>query len=263
MAIFKLMTCAPPEVRVQTDVMDRYYYTIDTATVEDNNAWVDFNRYMNTYALIGDELIGYFNLMPIKQETAPLIQRQDLKEEDITIDHILRPDSMHHAQYLYLPAITVKDFKSFRSRQAVAALLSGMASYMLNMYDVRKLKAIYANPTTFQGNLLIKKMGFKPLHGVKKPLSGLDIYYTAPSESIVKELRALEKRYAHLVSENPWPEMGKVSLEPVTEQMLIYANPIMDDIEGRQNEAAVKADGVYYLAKYRGEYIGLARKSLG
>jgi hypothetical protein len=261
MAIFKLMTGELPECRIQTRAMDRFYYSIDTANNEETKSWGEHNPYTYTCALIGDEAVGYLTLMPLKQSTNDLILRQDLPEEDITPDHLLGANAMHHAQYLYLPAITVKDFKSFRSRQAVAALLSGMASYMLNMYDVRKLKAIYANPTTFQGNLLIKKMGFKPLHGAKKPLSGLDIYYTAPSENIVNELRALEKRYAHLVSENPWPEMGKVSLEPVTEQMLIYANPIMDDIEGRQNESAVKADGVYYLAKYRGEYIGLARKA--
>jgi hypothetical protein len=263
MTVFRLATNRTPDMRQQTDLLDSTYYTIDTASLDVINSWLNFNKLTNSYAMIDNELIGYINLMPIKTETAVLIQRQDLREEDIRPDHMLAENAMHHAQYLYLPAITVKDYKAYRSRQAVAALFSGMASYLLHMYDVRKLKSIYANPTTFQGNILIKKMGFRPLHGVKKPLSGLDIYHKVPDENIVDELRALEKRYAHLVSENPWPEMGKVALEPVTEQTLIYANPIMDDIEGRQNEATVKANGTYYLAKYRGEYVGLARKKSG
>jgi hypothetical protein len=259
MAVFKLVTNASEEQLVQTDVMDSSYYTVDTASLRVIHDWLRFNGYSNTYALIGEEVIGYINLMSIKAEAAILIQRQDLREEDIRSNHIIPFQSMHHAQYLYLPAITVKDFRNFRSRQAVAALLSGMASYMLNMYNVRKLKAIYANPTTFQGNILIRKMGFKPLHGAKKPLSGLDIYYTTPSENIVGELRSIEKRYAHLVSENPWPELGKVTLEKPTSNNDYHIKLILGNIE---NPPALD-DGPFYLAKYRDEYIGVARKAEG
>lgn len=214
MAKFNLITNRPDHIRAQTDMLDQYYYTVDTASIDTINSWLSFNPYTNSYALVGDELIGYYNLMPIKDSTAKLFYDGHLKEEDLTIDHMLSAQDMHKARYFYLPAITVKDYKSYRSRMAVAALISGMASHLLAMFDLKNIKAIYANPTTFQGNLLINKMGFKPLYKNKKPLgAGNDIYIMEFEDGFEERLRTMEKRYSKFVASNPWPELGRTGIK--------------------------------------------------
>ncbi len=213
MAVFDLYTNLDKELRKQTDVMDRFYYSIDTADIPTINSWIDFNGYTNSYALSGTEVIGYYNLMPIKESTALAFFKGMLKEEDLTTKHMFSAQEMHRAEYFYIPAITVKDYKSYRSRMAVAALLSGLSSHLLNMFDLSKVKSIYANPTTFQGNVMIRKLGFEPLYRNKKPLgAGNDIYTFEFTSEAIERLRTIEKRYARFVGKNPWPELGRTGI---------------------------------------------------
>ena len=213
MAVFDLQTNLPKNVRKQTEALDEYYYSIDTASIPVINSWLDFNGYTNSYAMLGEELVGYYNLMPIKESTARAFFNGMLKEEDITTEHMLSAQEMRKAQYFYLPAITVKDYKSYRSRQAVAALISGMASHLLSMFDLPNLKAIYANPTTYQGNMLINKMGFQPLYRNKRPLgAGNDIYVLSFEGDALDRLRRIEQRYSRFVGKNPWPELGRTGI---------------------------------------------------
>lgn len=261
MAKFNLITQRPEWVAEKANELDRKYYTIDTATPDDTNSWVRFNMLTNTFALIENDLYGYFNMMPIKESTAQLFQRQELKEEDITTEHMMSSRNMHYARYFYLPAITVKDYKDYRSRQAVAALLSGMASYLLNMFNLNEIQHVYANPTTFQGNHLMRKLGFRPLHNVKKPLASSDVYCLQPDQHFIAKMKALEKRYSHLISSNPWPEQGRVSLLPVTTDNIIHANNIAEACE--HSSIPKPNDGMHYLALYREEPIGLVYKKEG
>lgn len=245
---------------ITSERIDQYYYQVDTASVDDTNSWVNYNRYINTYALHADICYGYYNVMPITEETADLFNRHQLIEEDITSDNILPMSVMHHARYLYMPAITVRDYQSFISRQAVAALLSVMASYLLHMYDLKKIKTIYANPTTFQGNRLMKKMGFQPLHAVKRMLqSSNDIYYLNPDDIFVDYMQQLEKKYARFVNTNPWPEVGAVSLREIVQSDKILIEDVFDKLNYPLAFEEVMND--YQAAIYRSQLIGVAHKT--
>ncbi len=51
-----------------------------------------------------------------------MFEEQALKEEDLSIDHILPHSELKNAEYAYFAAIAVKDTKSYLSRQCVAGL---------------------------------------------------------------------------------------------------------------------------------------------
>ncbi len=206
MCVYDMITWAPEHHRAQAYEINNQYFSVDTAEPEDVYDWVNHNRLMVTYALCDDTVKGFINLMPLTREAGELFEQNKIKEEDITIDHILSPDVMHYAEYLYFPAIAVSDYRTYKARQCTAALLSALCSQILTMYDPARLKKIFVNPTTFQGNRMTQKLGFEPLTGFKKPLTGNDIYVANFNEKLFERLRAVEQRYARFVGHNCWYE---------------------------------------------------------
>lgn len=212
MAKFDLITNAPDHIRKKSQLLDRSYYQIDTADTNEVSAWIGKNPYITTHAVVGDEHLGYFNLTPITSDAARLFDIQEMSEEDLLPEHILAPDVMRYAQYFYLPAITVKNFMSVRSRMAVAALMSGLGSYVFNVFTPERIKRIYASPTTFQGNSLLRRLGFKPVSGVRKLLASSDVYYIDVTDETLDKLQWLQQRYARYINSNCWEDPAVLSL---------------------------------------------------
>jgi hypothetical protein len=261
MAVFDLIVKAPDHICKQSMELDNFYYSVDTASTSDVISWLDYNPYITTYILLDEQYRGYFNLMPIKESAALLFQRQELREEDLNHTHIVSPVDMHRARYFYMPGIAVKEFRSYRSRQAVAALMSGMMSYLLHMFDIGKIEAIYANPTTFQGNAIVQKLGFKPLHTIKKPLaSGNDIYFIKPDADFVNLVKAMKKRFGRFVGKNPWPELGAVTLHPASAIRPLYIDLALKALRAEDPNWPLfepKSPQAWQVAQYRNEVIGL------
>jgi hypothetical protein len=206
MCIYDMITWADEKYRAQAYDINNQYFSVDTAEPEDVYDWVNHNRLMLTYALRDDEVRGFINLMPLTREAGELFERNAIKEEEITTEHILAPNVMHYAEYLYFPAIAVSNFKTYAARQCTAALMSAMCSQILTMYDPQRLKKIFVNPTTFPGNRMTHKLGLEPLTGFKKPLTGNDLYFAKFNDALFERLRAVEQRYSRFVGYNCWQE---------------------------------------------------------
>ena len=206
MCKFDMITWAEERHRQQSYEINNQYFTVDTAEPDEVYDWVNHNRLMVTYAICNDQVQGFFNVMPLTQEAGKLFERNAIKEDEITTAHILAPDVMHHAQYLYFPAIACREYQHYTSRQCAAALMSAFASHILNVYDPKCLKKIFANPTTFQGSRMIRKLGLLPVGGFKRPLTGNDLYYADFNETLFERLHDLEKRYVRFIGRNCWSE---------------------------------------------------------
>jgi hypothetical protein len=204
MAQFDMIANPPKELIPQGEVINNSYFTIDTADLSIVNTWLDYNPYILTHALLDGTVHGFFNIIPISTETAELFDRQALKEEDLNTSHMLMHEALPHAKYAYLAAIAVKDYHSYLSHQCVAAMMSAIASLFLRGYSPLKLQRLYANPTTFKGNMMVRKLGLKPSVAIKKPLKGNDIYTLDFTPEIFAHLEMLEKRYARFVGKNDW-----------------------------------------------------------
>lgn len=211
MAQFDLITNSK-EALEDSLTFDAETYHIDTAAISDVREWISFNGYADTYCFLDGFNIGYFNLLPVHSNVAALFERQEMGEQDIRPEHILAPDVMRYAQYFYLPSISVKNHTDYRSRQAVAALVVGIASYLLNVFTPERIKRIYASPTTFQGNTLLHRLGFKPVGGVRKLLTSSDIYYIDVTTDTISTLHHLRERYARFVRSNCWEDPALLAL---------------------------------------------------
>lgn len=204
MAKFDMITNPPDHLKPLADAINNRYFTIDTADLIVVHDWINFNPYIITYAVQGEDVIGFFNIIPLTTECGALFEKQAIKEEDLSIEHILPRDAMKHAQYAYLAAIAIDDRSKYRSRQCAAALISTMADHLLNAYDTKNLKRLFANPTTFNGNHMVRKLGLEPVVSYKKPLKGNDIYALNITPETIAGLQEFSQRYSRFVGENPW-----------------------------------------------------------
>jgi hypothetical protein len=204
MAVFNFIT-NPNESQFEQAVgIHNKYFHIDTISVPDLREWIAFNPYMDTYAMRGEKVEGFFNIIPLTTRCAELMARQEIKEEDIGIEHMLPYSKLRVAEYAYFAAIAVCDKDSYVGKQCVAALISVTCSHLLNGYAAGRFKALYANPTTFWGNHLVRKLGLKPLYSHRKPLrAGNDIYSMEMNQENRARLKALGKHYSRFVATNP------------------------------------------------------------
>ncbi len=212
MAKFDMMTLADvlkagrTDLYEQTYAINDRYFTIDTADHETIRSWERRNPSITTYAIRNDTTQGFFNIMPVTREAAALLERQELREEDIRPEYVLPPELLSRAETAYFAAIAIRDTQSFTGRQCAAALLSVIASQLLHGYRQGVLRRLFANPTTYAGNAMIRRLGLKPLIGHKKPLKANDIYVADMTPERIAALETLEARYARFVGDNPWAQ---------------------------------------------------------
>lgn len=204
MAVFDMITNPPAHLIPLADAINNKYFTIDTASMDTVHEWLDFNGHIVVYAVRDGQVEGFYNIMPLTEECGKLFEKQAIKEEDLRPDHMLPHEVLNYAQYGYMAAIAVNDTHSYAGRQCVAALMSAMASHLLHGYNKQYFKTLFVNPTTFQGNHMVHRLGLRPLHTIKKKLGENDIYTMTMNEETRKALAEMEARYARFVGENPW-----------------------------------------------------------
>jgi len=203
MALFNMITNPPAHLIPEADDINNQYFTVDTADMEVVHQWLRFNPHIVTYAMHKEHVLGFFNIMPLTRECGELFEREAIKEEDLRIEHMLPYESLPHARYAYIAAIAVKDTENYISRQCVAAMVACMADLLLHGYG-KPLKKIFVNPTTFQGNKFVSKLGLKPADTRNKLLKENDIYLAELDPHARKVMQNLSDRYSRFVGENPW-----------------------------------------------------------
>lgn len=206
MTKFRILHAPPYEMTHLSIPITDYYFTVDTAERETLEEWKKKNPHNITYAFDGDELVGFVEILPVTMECGLAMEAQELREEDLTADLILPPETMAFAQYVYISGIAVKDLHEWRSKQCAAALVSCGAGMISHLYGSGNLKKIYANPTTFWGNRIIGKFGLHPLRSTRKSLKpGHDFYGAEATPELMQHMQRLERRYQPFILNYPWP----------------------------------------------------------
>ena len=205
MTRFRILHAPPYELTHLSIPITDHYFTVDTAERATLEEWKKKNPHNLTYAFDGDELVGFVEILPLCMECGAMIEQQELREEDLTADMILPPETMQFAQYLYISGIAVKDLDTGRSKQCAAALVSCGAGMIRHLYGGPYLKKIFANPTTFWGNRIISKFGLTPVRGMGRSLkTGHDFYAAEVTSELRRQHENLEKQYQKFIQDYPW-----------------------------------------------------------
>lgn len=210
---FDIVVDADTETMQRMNEIHNHYFTIDTADLTVFNEWYECNPRILAHTVFNGRVLGYYCILPITAECAALFDQQAIKEEDLRAEHILPQNVMQHAQFSYIAAVAIMDTRQFVSRQCTAAMMAAISHHFLTDYCPGTLKRIYANPTTFDGNHLVRKLGLMPVVAVKKPLTDNDIYALDMTDDTLAGLHYFAQRYDRFIAANPW---GAACTTPLT-----------------------------------------------
>ncbi|MDB5478583.1 MAG: hypothetical protein JWM96_1078 [Alphaproteobacteria bacterium] len=202
--MFDIVVDAPPQMMRRMNDIHSHYFSIDTADLTTFNEWYEFNPLILGHTVFKGESLGYYCILPITSECAELFDQQAIKEEDLTSEHIVPREVMQHAKFAYIAAVAIMDMHDFTSRQCAAAMIAAIASHFTQDYDPQSLQRIYANPTTFDGNHMVHKLGLKPVVTLKKPLRGNDIYALDLDAETLAQFKHFSERYSRFIHQSPW-----------------------------------------------------------
>ena len=147
---------------------------------------------------------GYADFLPLTPDAQKAIEERMLKEEDIGPEHILTPDQISRCRAVYFSGIAIRDRKTLLGARCAAALLAGVGHMMEHVYKNAPLEFFYANPTTFSGNRLTKRMGLGPVSFQRKTMEGMDLYMLPMDTEKDARGHALYTRYQHLITSMAW-----------------------------------------------------------
>lgn len=201
---FNLFTAARHDLTPQVAAIAQSYFTIDTASSETAYGWYAKNPDTLIMAVTDGIVHGYADFLPLTADAQKLIENRELREENITADHILPPDAARRATAIYFAGIAIRDRKSTFGARCAAALLGGWGHMLATKYDRDALKYIYANPTTFSGNRLTRRMGLGPVSFNKKTTEGMDLYMLSLDGKTHTPVDALYPRYKDLIDFIEW-----------------------------------------------------------
>jgi len=121
-------------------------------------------------------IIGYFDILPLKEDFALEFIIGSKKETDIKPEYILSKDEMHEAKYIYFAGIAVAQ----NCRQAIrlfgGPLLYAAIIYIETFYKFSSPKKIISIPVTDCGRKLLKEFGFTLETEKASRLDKLDLY---------------------------------------------------------------------------------------
>lgn len=98
---------------------------------------------------------GHFDLLPLTREAAERLIRGTLSEKSLDEQHILPPDLMQTAEFLYIAGVCVRDHNRGDGDLRAAQLIGGMASMVRELYGTGR-REVFAIATTSDGTRLLE-----------------------------------------------------------------------------------------------------------
>ena len=112
-----------------------------------------------------NRFVGYFTILPLESAFAKRFIHDNVLgsefEKAITPDVVLSEDEMGEARHLYFAGIAVKNANTLAGKRHAAILLWSIVEYMRQYFNAKVHKHLYAVPTTEDGLIIVKRLGFK------------------------------------------------------------------------------------------------------
>ena len=140
------------------------------------NDWKKRNELILTCLLDNNRLVGYFDILPLKNDFAQKLIKGEVGEKDIRAEDILGPHDIRNAEYIYFAGIAVQNTFSGQGCIYGSYLLASAVEYVRILYSSGKVKKILTIPTSDCGLKLTKKLNFalEREGGLRK--DGYDLY---------------------------------------------------------------------------------------
>ena len=137
------------------------YYGKSNANIQIVKAWYAKNPLVVvTLADRHNKIIGYYDILPLKDDFAREFIEGRVTEKEILPSHILPPEEMSVANYLYFAGVAVKDIDEQRNKMFGGYLLFSAYVYLNKYYDLSTDRIIFAVAATKCGEVILKHLGY-------------------------------------------------------------------------------------------------------
>lgn len=107
---------------------------------------------------VNGDLLGYFDVLPLKESFAEFFLRGNITEWEITHEDILAAHEIRYCKYVFISGLAVWDPDSYVDQQNASILVWGLLKYLNHFYSPAKPLAL-ASAATKEGEDLLKKFG--------------------------------------------------------------------------------------------------------
>jgi len=107
------------------------------------------------------EVVGYFDVLPLRSDFMEGFIRGTLTELDIRHEDILPPQHARRCKRLYIAGIVVRDSGSYTARRHAKHLMWGLLQYLDHFYGAPSERHVYASGGTKEGRQILQRFGFQ------------------------------------------------------------------------------------------------------
>ena len=144
------------------DLAKRSYPNVDPPSLNRYQQFVDVNATLLVCLLNSTrEVVGYFDIYPLKAEFCNLLYRGKVGELDVRAEQILPPEEARLAKRLYLAGFAVERPSTVKGKRYAVILCWGLIKYLQHFYEARSDREIFAAGVTGQGETILRRFGFK------------------------------------------------------------------------------------------------------
>jgi hypothetical protein len=162
--------------------------SVSTRTVDD---WKKKNEFILTCLTDKNKMVGYFDILPLKTDFAIRLINGEVGEKEIGGAHILAPNEMQNAEYLYFAGMAVQDTE--KGCLDGAYLACAAIIYTRLFYQNSPIKKILTIPTSECGLRMAEHLGFSLEREGKLRKDGFDIYSYIPNTDNISDVIINEK----------------------------------------------------------------------
>jgi hypothetical protein len=186
----------PHSMLVVANKHARSLYGRDALTLAEIEKWWNRNPFVEAvlYTESG-RYLGYFDVLPLTEEGANLLECGKIREREIPTEYILSPVKMRNAKTLYIAGIAVKDAGTENGKIAAAKLFYGLSAYIEYYYGVtdRRILALAATP---DGERILKGIKAKIICPGEARKDKHDLYEISFSSNTFSEVKSRASKRA-------------------------------------------------------------------
>lgn len=157
--------------------MTKAFYGNEVIPFEKYEQWWNKNpQILSCLTTFDGEVLGYFDVFPLKQTFLDGFIAGELLEEDLTYEDILAPSESIFCCQLYLGGIAVKSSNTFVGSRNATILLWGLLQYLKAFYPGNRARMLYALGSTAEGETLLNKFNFTAASPAEKRADRHNLY---------------------------------------------------------------------------------------
>lgn len=172
------------------NIIANTYYGDTNPNLISLKSWYEKNPYtLITLADKNNNIIGYYDILPLEEEFAIDFIEGRVQERDIMGKHILSPKQMKHAKYLYFAGVAVKDYTLQRNKIYSGQLIYSAFIYLNHFYNLDKEISMFAIASTKCGEKLLKGLNYSLESSKHNRIDETDLYLKKITKQSIEEDR--------------------------------------------------------------------------